>query len=128
MNYFEYARNLLENGVDGLRIARSKNEFVFDEILIRKNLEMGVGNQNVEIISFSENENNTILKFTNDYKKFLYGRITESLKVKSKLFNAITIINIFFNLKLYFEIKIFKNEIEAFLEETSEQSILLNGI
>jgi hypothetical protein len=89
---------------------------------------MEMGNHNVEIISFSENENNKILKFTNDYRKFLYGRITESLKVKSKLFNAITKIKIYSNLKLYFVIKSFKNELEAFLDETGEQSTLLNGI
>ena len=117
---------MLKSGPDELRISKSKNEYVFDEILIREYLKIRKEtnqkrNNNFKIISFSENEEN-MLKFTTDYKKFLYERITESLRIKSKLFNAITIIKIYLNLKLYFEIKSFKNELEVFLEDNVEQT------
>ena len=117
---------MLKSGPDELRISKSKNEYVFDEILIREYLKIRKEtnqkrNNNFKIISFSENEEN-MLKFTTDYKKFLYERITESLRIKSKLFNAITIIKIYLNLKLYFEIKSFKNELEVFLEDNDEQT------
>ena len=55
-------------------------------------------------------------------RKEIAERITESLRIKSKLFNAITIIKIYLNLKLYFEIKSFKNELEVFLEDNDEQT------
>ena len=117
---------MLKSGPDELRISKSKNEYVFDEILIREYLKIRKEtnqkrNNNFKIISFSENEEN-MLKFTTDYKKFLYERITESVRIKSKLFNAITIIKIYLNLKLYFEIKSFKNELEVFLEDNDEQT------
>ena len=131
-----YAISILENGYSSLRIAKTEEDTVFDDILIKHHLNsfqtaiLAFNSKNYES-KFNKideccslfppveiNSKKSLILFfeiSKNYKDFFYFIIKSFSKKKSKLFNLLTRMKICLNLRLYFSMKIFLNKFQSIL-------------
>jgi hypothetical protein len=142
-NDFKYAIALLKNGFSSLRIAKTENDSLFDEILIKQHLNnqktviLSINFQNLANLSTnttrlnkiedirsifpslgpSEKEKSIIFfDISRQYKNIFYFITTSCSIKKSNLFNFLTRIKISLNLRLHFSMKFFLNKFENFVK------------
>ena len=107
--------NELLSGSGRLKIAKTKYECQFDEIILRENLRRQNNksiNHDITVISFMGGDFSNFIK---NYKTFVYDRVRESQIVQSVFYNTLTRIKIYLNPKLHMDMKEFQNKCEEIL-------------